>query len=71
MAKVSNEEKVASKMVALVNDYTLDLDMVGIYIARQSPILLFNRLQVISESADFEMEAVINEKVNHVHRAFE
>jgi hypothetical protein len=52
------EEKAAKKLSTLVNDITLDLDSVGIYLARYSPTISYNRLLLIAESAEFEKESV-------------
>jgi hypothetical protein len=42
----------------------LDLDSVGIYLARYSPTISYNRLLLIAESAEFEKE---NIDVRHSH----
>ena len=52
------EEKAAKKLSTLVNDITLDLDEVGIYLARLAPTISYNRLMLIAESAEFEKESV-------------
>ena len=54
--KLTKEDKLAVKMIDQVNDLTLDLDQVGIVIAQISPSVLFNRLEVIVESAREEKE---------------
>lgn len=54
--KLTKEDKLAMKMIDQVNDITLDLDQVGITIAQISPSILFNRLEVIVESAREEKE---------------
>lgn len=53
----TKEELVAKKIVELVNDLTIDLDLVGLYVAQQSSSVLFNRIQVVAESAQYEKEA--------------
>lgn len=58
------EEKAAKKLSTLVNDITLDLDEVGIYLARLAPTISYNRLMLIAESAEFEKE---NVNVRHSH----
>lgn len=60
----TEEEKAAKKIATLVNDITLDLDSVGIYLARYSPTISYNRLMLIAESAEFEKE---NIDVRHSH----
>ena len=54
--KATKEEKVAQSMVGLVNDYTLDLDAVGRYVAEQSTSVLYNRLETVLDSAREEKE---------------
>ena len=52
MAK-SEAEQVAYKIGKLVNDLTLDLDQVGIYLGRDS-MITYNRIKVIVEAAEHE-----------------
>ena len=47
----SREEQVAGKMADMLSDLRLDLDQVGIYIARHKPTINYNRLQEIADSA--------------------
>ena len=54
--QVTEAEKVAKKLEKIVNDVTLDLDQVGIYLARVAPNVSYTRLQVIAESAEYEKE---------------
>lgn len=54
--RVTKEEKVAKSMIELVNDYTLDLDSVGRYVAEQSHSVLYNRLDTVLDSAQYEKE---------------
>ena len=49
--RITKEERVARSLIELVNDFTLDLDSVGRYIAEQSPSVLYNRLDVVADSA--------------------
>lgn len=56
MAKITTEEKVAMKIGDLVSDLRLDLDQVGIYLARHKPSINYNRLQEIADSAYWEKE---------------
>jgi hypothetical protein len=51
---LTDEEKAAKKLSAIVSDVRLDLDSVGIYLARLSPSITYNRLMLIAESAEFE-----------------
>jgi hypothetical protein len=51
----STAEKTAIKIGSLVNDLTLDLDQVGMYLGRDNNIT-YNRLMVILEAAKWEKE---------------
>lgn len=51
MAKLTPEEVVAKKLMELMKDVTLDLEMVGEKIALTAPVVLHNRLQLIVETA--------------------
>ena len=50
-------EKVAEKIGRLINDLTLDLDQVGIYVARDN-LITYNRLVEIAEAAEYEREII-------------
>ena len=52
----SQNEKVAEKLSVLVNDLTLDLDSIGVYIARSAPNVTYRRLMEISDAARWERE---------------
>lgn len=54
--RTTREEKVAQKLIELVNDFTLDLDTVGRYVAEQSHSVLYNRLDTVLDSAQYEKE---------------
>lgn len=52
MAKrMTNEEKAAKKIITVVNDFTLDLEAVGRYLAESASAVLYNRTLVVIESA--------------------
>lgn len=53
---ISHEEKVAIKITELLKDSTLELDQVGIYVARVRPSYLLTRLGEIVEAADYERD---------------
>lgn len=57
----STEQKVASKIATMVNDLTLDLDQVGIYIARENNIT-YRRVMEIADSAKYEKEDKQNDR---------
>lgn len=50
----TDEEKVAIKITNLLSDLRLNLDRVGIYLARTEPSTNYKRLLVVAESADEE-----------------
>ena len=47
----TKEGKIAIKIVESVNDFDLDLDNVGMYIAQFASSTLYNRLDTVMESA--------------------
>ena len=53
--KQSNEEKVAIKIVNLLADLRLDLEMVGFFFAGNSGKTIYNRLQEVYEVAQEKM----------------
>lgn len=53
--RLSREEKVAVKIGDLIDSLTLDLDQIGMFLARDNKIT-YNRLMVIAEAAEFERE---------------
>jgi hypothetical protein len=61
---ITEEEKAAKKIANVVSDVRLDLDSIGIYLARYAPTVSYNRLLLIAESAEFEKE---NIDVRHTH----
>lgn len=60
----SLEEKVALKLSDIVNDYNLDLEEVGRYLARVAPRVSYNRIVEIVEVAELEKE---NQNVRNSH----
>jgi hypothetical protein len=56
MAKYTKEGRTAEKMAELVNDLTLNLDMVGIYLADLTSSILYNRLYQVFDSARTQKE---------------
>jgi hypothetical protein len=51
---ITPEEKVATKIASLVSDVTIDLEQVGLSIARDNPNVVYRRLQEIAEVAEQE-----------------
>jgi hypothetical protein len=52
----TQESKIAKVLADSVDSVTLDLDEVGKILARTTPTVLCNRLDVIIESARYEKE---------------
>lgn len=50
--KITPAEKLAVALAKLMVDFHLDLDTVGQYVYRTMPPLLYNRFQVVAESAE-------------------
>lgn len=48
---LTEEEKVAKKIGNEISDLRVDLELVGQYLAQSQPYVVYNRLQVIAESA--------------------
>ena len=53
---LTEEQKTAIKMVKLLDGVSLDLDRIGIEIARMKPKTMYNRLMLVAESAVEEQE---------------
>jgi hypothetical protein len=51
---MTDEEKVALKISSMICDLRLDIERVGIYLARMRPSTTFHRLEVMTESAQEE-----------------
>ena len=58
----SNPEQVAHKFGELVSHLHLDLEQVGIVIARELPHLTYNRLIAILEMAEIEKNNIKNQE---------
>lgn len=56
--KMSNEEAVAKQIGNLTDKVTLNLDEVGKHLARMKPHTYYNRLMIIAEAAEWEMEKI-------------
>jgi hypothetical protein len=65
---MTEEEKTAHKIASIVSDLRLDLDKVGVYLARISPMVSYNRLIVIAESAQDERDSY--DRGKHQYRLF-
>jgi hypothetical protein len=56
----SDEEKVAGAIAKMMNDLTLDLDQIGVYLGRIRPATSFRRLEIIMEAAREEREDTVD-----------
>lgn len=54
--KVTEEEKVAGRLGNILSDLRVDLELVGQYLAQAQPYVVYNRLLVVSESAQATKE---------------
>lgn len=67
----TSEERTAKKITQAIQDLTLDLDMVGYYIAKAMPYLHFRRFIEVAESASHEMNIKADiEYARKVHNGF-
>jgi hypothetical protein len=62
---ISKEQKIAKQLADILNDVTLDLDMVGKFLALHSSSVQFNRIQAIAETAQYEKEAQYDRLTHH------
>ena len=53
---MTDEEKVAVRIGNLLADQRLNLDRIGMYLARTEPSSNYRRLMIVAESADEEWE---------------
>jgi len=52
----SKEEKVASRIVTLLSDFSLDLEAIGFYLAKGSPHIIYTRANEVLESMQYNKE---------------
>ena len=60
---ITNEEKEANKLAEILSDLRIDLELVGAYFAQNVSSTLYNRLQIVYETAQ-EIKEEHNER-NH------
>ncbi|MGA1590510.1 MAG: hypothetical protein ACO36B_06895 [Methylophilaceae bacterium] len=63
--KLTDEEKVAMRISAIVSDLRLDIEQVGEYLAVIAPSVSYNRLITIAESAQHHKEEKYNEQYQY------
>ena len=66
----TQEEKIAEQLSKIVADVRLDLDLVGIYLAKLAPNVSTMRLQIIAEAMDYEKEKM-NDRSNFTYTLFD
>jgi hypothetical protein len=70
---VTREEKVAQKLVDMLTDLRLDLDMIGIYFSQLARLTTFARFETVYESAKEHREdkgdrEAHYERIKHIDR---
>ena len=61
----TDEERVAVRIADLLSDHRLNLDRVGIYLARLEPSSNHRRLMIVAEATDEEWE-IVNGRHNRI-----
>ena len=54
--QLTEEEKAAKKLATIVNDLTLDIELVGQYFANNQRNVSYHRLVAVAESAQYTKE---------------
>ena len=52
----SNEEKLANKITLLMSDLSLDLEAVGLYLARTAPHIIYRRTLEVLEAMEYNKQ---------------
>jgi hypothetical protein len=64
----TDEEKIVNAITKLIGHLTIDLDRVGIYLARIAPTVIYNRFMMIAEAAQAEKEEELtNERQDTIY----
>ena len=50
---ISDEERVANKLGTMFSNFSLDLESVGYYLSRTLPKVVFDRVMITFDAADF------------------
>ena len=69
--RITQNERVAKKILDALNDYTLDTYMIGYYIFRFAPMDLFIKLQEIMTGIDNAIEHENKRERKKIERANE
>jgi hypothetical protein len=64
---ITDEEKVVNTIVKLIGHLNIDLDRVGVYLARIAPTVIYNRFMVIAEAAQAEKREQISNEPNRLY----
>jgi hypothetical protein len=64
---VTKEEKTAIAIGKLLSDFHLDLEKVGVYLAKATPYLIFRRALEVLESAEFQLDTVEQNRIEYNH----
>jgi hypothetical protein len=67
--RMNENERVARNFGKMVDSYELDLDSIGIYVARL-PRVLYNRIITIVDSAEQEAIRAENERLGKQHYGY-
>lgn len=59
--RITPAEKIAVSLCKLLTDFHVDLNMIGYYIYRTMPPLMYNRFQEIAHSAEHEKKMIEDE----------
>ena len=63
--KQTREESVANKIIELISDLRIDLDMVGLYFGRYARLVIYRRFEHIYETAKYHREHESNPKEHY------
>jgi hypothetical protein len=71
MSRITNDEKIAKKILDAINDYTIDTLMVGYYIFSFAPVDLYCKLEEIMEAVQIAIENENERERKKIERANE
>jgi hypothetical protein len=63
--KTTREETISIKIIDLLSDLRIDLDMVGLYFGRYARLVVYRRLEHIYETARYHREKEDNPKEHY------
>ena len=63
----TTEEKTAVAIGKLLSDFHLDLEKVGVYLAKATPYLVYRRALEVLESAQFQLDIVEQNRIGYNH----